>query len=295
MTGDGPIRGAKALTRKRFVRGTALPALTEEVSRAVRPPPQHAPAPGPVGPPVTSGGLTLLRAAGPDLEPDGDLRDAVARGDAEAVYRRYGARVSRWAARLAGPGIDLEDIVHDVFLVVLRRLEEFRWDARLSTWLHEITIHVVQTHRRKRRLRAWLWPFGRTAPGGAPEGEPAGLATRDLARLSSGNLADHVADERLSPLESVERREATALLYHFLDQLSEKHRTAVVLFELEGMPCRDIATLTGTSVANVWARVSRGREELIQAFAQWERGAGSEPPRARRGARATAKTRGRTR
>jgi RNA polymerase sigma-70 factor (ECF subfamily) len=248
----------------------------EKVSRVVRPPPQHAPRPVPggmVAPPATSG-LTLLRSAPPEVEPDRDLRDAIAGGDVEAVYRRYGARVSRWAARLAGPGLDLEDIVHDVFLVVLRRLETFRWDARLSTWLHEITLHVVQTHRRKRRLRAWLWPFARTA-GSVSDGEPAVLPGRNLG----GNLEDHLADDRLSPLESAERREGTALLYQFLDQLPEKYRTAVVLFELEGLPCQEIAALTGTSVANVWARVSRGREQLIRAFARWESGAGSGQPR----------------
>jgi RNA polymerase sigma-70 factor (ECF subfamily) len=221
-------------------------------------------------------GLTLLRPAAPDGEPDRDLRDAVAAGDVEAVYRRYGARVSRWAARLAGPGLDLEDIVHDVFLVVVRRLNEFRWDARLSTWLHEITVHVVQAHRRKRRLRTWLWPFGRTATN-TSNGEPPSLGGRDLARADSPNLEEQLADERLSPLESAERRQATALLYQFLDQLSEKYRTAVVLFELEGLPCQEIAALTGTSVANVWARVSRGREQLIQAFATWESGAAPSP------------------
>ena len=60
------------------------------------------------------------------------------------------------------------------------------------------------------------------------------------------------------------------LLYRFLDQLDEKYRTSVVLFELEGMSCQEIAAVTGTSVSNVWARVSRGREKLIQAFAKWE-------------------------
>lgn len=79
-----------------------------------------------------------------------------------------------------------------------------------------------------------------------------------------------IADERVSPLDALERRQATVLLYRFLDELDEKYRTAVVLFELEGVSCQEIATITGTSISNVWARVSRGREKLIQAFAKWE-------------------------
>jgi RNA polymerase sigma-70 factor, ECF subfamily len=172
--------------------------------------------------------------------------------DLESVYRHHGPRVSRWAARLAGPGFDVEDIVHDVFLVVQRRLPEFRGDALVSTWLYEITVRVVQARRRWRRRRRWVWPF-RTDARPAPETDQ-----RDIV------------DDRVSPLEALERRQATGLLYRFLEELDEKHRTAVLLFEIEGMSCRDIATITGTSIENVWARVSRGREKLIRAFARWE-------------------------
>lgn len=168
----------------------------------------------------------------------------------EGVYRRHGARVSRWAARLAGPGFDVEDIVHDVFLVVQRRLREFRGDAQISTWLYEITVRVVQARRRSRRRRRWLWPFHTDS--------------------YSVDARAEIVDDRMSPLDALEKRQATELLYRFLEELDEKHRTAVVLFEIEGMACRDIAEITGTSVSNVWARVSRGRDKLIQAFARWE-------------------------
>lgn len=193
-------------------------------------------------------GLTLMQATASKRNGDG-AEDSQSR-DPEAVYRRHGARVSRWAARLAGPGFDVDDIVHDVFLVVLRRLPQFRGDAQVSTWLHEITIRVVQTHRRRRRRRAWLRAFA--GPRGA-----------------SGEMPE-VADDGMTPFESLERRQATVLLYRFLDRLDEKYRTAVVLFELEGLPCREIAALTGASLANTWVRISRGREQLIESFARWE-------------------------
>jgi RNA polymerase sigma-70 factor (ECF subfamily) len=204
------------------------------------------------------------RAEGPSLAPQPTLGvvgdgpegpDDLAVGDdsdLESVYRRYAERVSRWAARLAGPGVDIEDVVHEVFLVVRRRLPGFRGDARISTWLYEITVRVVQASRRKRQRQRWLRIW---APGAAG---------------TSGSRPREIADDRLSPLEALERRQATALLYRFLDRLDEKYRTAVVLFELDGMPCQDIAAVTGTSVSNVWARVSRGREKLLQAFARWD-------------------------
>jgi RNA polymerase sigma-70 factor (ECF subfamily) len=177
-----------------------------------------------------------------------DGRDDV---DLAEVYRRHGEQVSRWAARLAGPTFDIEDIVHDVFLVVQRRLGEFRGDARISTWLYEITVRVVQARRRWMRRRRWIWPFG-------------------TGTIHVGAEVIEIADGRISALDALERRQATALLYRFLDELDDKYRTAVVLFELEGVSCREIATITGVSIENVWARVSRGREKLIQIFARWE-------------------------
>jgi|GEM_PF-537945 len=172
--------------------------------------------------------------------------------DLQSVYQRYAGPVSRWAARLAGPGFDIEDIVQEVFLVVRRRLAGFRGDARISTWLYEITVRVVQGVRRKRRRQQW-W---RSPP--------------NFIQEEGGYGAFDVADDRLSPLDALERRQATVQLYRFLDRLDDKYRTAVVLFELEGIPCDEIAAITGTSVSNVWARVSRGREKLLQAFASWD-------------------------
>jgi RNA polymerase sigma-70 factor (ECF subfamily) len=178
-------------------------------------------------------------------------------GTLEEIYREHAAAVSRWAERLAGPGVDLEDVVHDVFLVVQRRLPEFRGDAKLTTWLYEITIRVVQARRRSLRWRRWLWPFGVVDEDRPERVDPS--------------------DEGPTALDALERSQSTALLYRFLEELDEKYRTAVILFELEGLPCEQIAALTGTSVANVWARVSRGRAKLTAAFEAWEaRALGSE-------------------
>lgn len=236
-----------------FVRWRGQRTHIKALSRAIRRP--DPPNGGPGIPAVREAGgdeerqgLTLMNAAAPK-QPEERAEDGNPR-DPAAVYRRHGARVARWAARLAGPGFDVEDIVHDVFVVVLRRLPQFRGDAQVSTWLHEITIRVVQTHRRRRRRRPWLWAFG-------------------AARAATGETPD-VADEGMTPFESLERRQATVLLYRFLDRLDEKYRTAVVLFELEGLPCREIAAVTGTSLANTWVRISRGREQLIESFARWE-------------------------
>jgi RNA polymerase sigma-70 factor (ECF subfamily) len=176
--------------------------------------------------------------------------------DLASAYRLHAGQVARWAQRLAGPGLDLEDVVHDVFLVAQGRFHQWRGEAKLSTWLYEITIRVVQ--RRRRTLRRWRWlPFAR--PGRDGEGDEA-LARAALPLTPAP-----------TPVDLYERRVASALLYELLDGLSEKHRTAVILFELEGLSGREIAELTRTSLGNVWVRIMRGRTELQRLLAAREK------------------------
>ncbi len=180
--------------------------------------------------------------------------------DLAEVYRRHADDVGRWAARLAGPRADVEDLVHEVFLVVQRRLREFRGDAKLTTWLYEITVRIVQQRRRRERWRRLLRE--RTAGG------------RDTAD-GPDELARVPADQPTA-LEALERREATATLYAILDGVAEKYRTVLILFELEGLSGQEIAAITGTTLNNVWVRLFRAREKVLERYRAWE---AAETPR----------------
>src|SRR4051812_31687398 len=73
-----------------------------------------------------------------------------------AIYREHSELVRRWALRLGGPGLDVEDVAHEVFLVAHRRLREFRGEAKLTTWLYRITLRVVRKQAAKQRIGRWL-------------------------------------------------------------------------------------------------------------------------------------------
>jgi RNA polymerase sigma factor (sigma-70 family) len=169
--------------------------------------------------------------------------------DLDEAYRLHAVTVARWVARLAGPGYDAEDIVHDVFVIAQRRWHEWRGEARISTWLYEITLRVVRDRRRARRR----WRFLPWARREAEQGWPSSLVPQ-MPQTTPGEAAERQAD--------------VALLYQVLDELSEVRRTALLLFEVEGLPGEEIARLTGTSVANVWARVARARAEVLRRLEQ---------------------------
>jgi RNA polymerase sigma-70 factor (ECF subfamily) len=155
--------------------------------------------------------------------------------------------------RLVGPCGDFEDVVQDVFLVVRRRLPEFRGDAEITTWLYKITVHVAG--RARLRARWWSWVTGHgSSPG----------------RGHLRNTFVPTAEMPCDPQAMLEARERTRIMYELLDQIGEKNRTAFIMYELEGLSGEQIAELTGTSIATVWVRLSRARQKFIACMRAWE-------------------------
>jgi RNA polymerase sigma-70 factor (ECF subfamily) len=166
----------------------------------------------------------------------------------EAIYREHSAAVSKWVRRLWGPGAtggtaDEEDLLQEVFLVVQRRLATFRAEAALTTWLYGITVLVVNGRRKKERWRRFLWR----------RAEPELQLERD-----AGVPAVQ---------EDFERADAARLVYSVLDQLSERDRTLLILFELERLPGREVSEIFGLSEPNLWVALSRARARFKKALA----------------------------
>lgn len=162
-----------------------------------------------------------------------------------AVYAEHAQTVARWAAQLGGPSADVEDVTQEVFLVVNRRLADFRGDSRVSTWLFAITSKIAANERRRRRLRQ-LW--FRLVPN-AGEGAPA------------------VVD---GALEQLEKRQRRALFHRALDRLSERHRQALVLFELEEMSIDDVSAHMGLRAGNVRVLLHRARAAFLKSMSACE-------------------------
>jgi RNA polymerase sigma-70 factor (ECF subfamily) len=163
----------------------------------------------------------------------------------DAVYQAHAQDVARWAARLGGPGADVEDITQEVFLVVNRRLAEFRNQSQLSTWLFSITAKVTANERRRRRRRRW---WLRLVPG----------------------IDDEIASTLDTPVEHLEKRERRAQFYAALDALAERQRQALVLFELEGLSVAEIAQLMELRPGNVRVLLHRARAAFLQRMTERE-------------------------
>ncbi|HTA21330.1 MAG TPA: RNA polymerase sigma factor, partial [Polyangia bacterium] len=150
--------------------------------------------------------------------------------------------VARWAERLGGPRVDHEEIVQEVFLIVDRKLAEFRGDAKLTTWLFRITTRVVANHRRRARRRG-LWA----------------RLTRRLEEITPAPATS--ADDGIANEQAARRFRSV------LDGLTERHREVLVMFELEQMSTEEIARVVERPPATVRVWLHRARAEFTR---RWE-------------------------
>lgn len=177
-------------------------------------------------------------------------RDATALAEAtdldfDSVYEAEFDFVYRVVTRLGGHG-HVEDLVQEVFVVVSRRLPEYRGEGRISTWLFRIAYRVVGAHLRRARLRRRLLELF-----GAEAAPPQPFVVPDAERAAD---AHHV--------------------HAALARLSFEKRSALVLFEVEGWSCEEIAAALEIPVGTVYTRLHHARRDFKKAYA---RVAGKEP------------------
>lgn len=173
---------------------------------------------------------------------------AEARADARTltlaeVYRGHAGFVWRVLRRLGVAESALEDVVHDVFLVVHRRLGEYDGRAALTTWLFGIARGVASNHRR-------------------------GLA-RAQRKLSVAPTPAAGPDPELG----ADQARTAAFVRAFLQGLDEERRLLFELVDIEGLKVPEVAAALHMNLNTAYARLRAVREQLSRALADREAGA----------------------
>jgi len=168
------------------------------------------------------------------------LVERSADGDEEAFRRlveAHEAQVYGLALRLLGDPAGAEEAAQEAFVRLFRSLATLRGDARLSTWLHRVTVNLCRDEQRRRKRAA----------GRFTDLDAAGPRLVVLERE---------AHDVLERSEMVDRIRAA------LDHLPDEQREAIVLRYLSELSYTEIAESTGTSSNTVASRVYRGLRRL---------------------------------
>jgi len=167
---------------------------------------------------------------------------ACQRGDQEAMeilYKTYAPKAFAFLTRIVGPyHRSLEDMVHDVFLEVLKSIKRFRFESKFTTWLYKLTIRVTLRNRMKLQRE-----------------------TKRIQELSSG---DAPAGPFPSPITALLQEERNARLWKLLNHLPEEKRVALILSEAEGLSAQEIAEITDSKIETVYSRIHYARKVLYE-------------------------------
>ena len=165
---------------------------------------------------------------------------AMAEHDVEAVYAEHAQFVWRSLRALGVPPAQVDDALQDVFVVVHRRLGEFRGPAQIRTWLFEIARRVASHHRRA-----------------------AGRAQRTDSLDEAAAVSDPA-----SVFEEASRHEAATLLLAALADVDDRKRELLVLVELEQVPVADVAAHLGIPLNTAYSRLRLARKAIAAAVAK---------------------------
>jgi len=155
----------------------------------------------------------------------------------EALVEGQLPRIRRYARAWAAAEHDADDLAQEALVRVYRSLRSFRWQSAFSTWLFAVV---------------------RSAFLDAAKGR---AGTR---RALEEPLQDHHGDLEGGhrPDEALDAAEDRRRVWSALREVPAEFRSAVVLFDIEGLTYDEVASIEGVPVGTVKSRLSRGRAHL---------------------------------
>ena len=159
------------------------------------------------------------------------------------VIARHSQGFFRIALRHVSNVADAEDAVQDALLSALTHIQQFKGQAKMSTWLTTI---VINSARMKLRKRSSPVKVVSSATDGQQEMGPE----------------ETVADTRPGPEEAYRNREIAKTLSDAISRLSPTLRTTFQLRDIKGLSIRETSDLLGVPTGTVKARLARARMRL---------------------------------
>lgn len=156
-------------------------------------------------------------------------------GAAARFYDQHAAHVQRTLQSVMGLDDDIPDLLQDIFIRAIDRIEELEDLSRVRGWLTTIAIFTARAHLRRRTRRRWLLLL-------SPE---------------------QVRPAQLEPPLS-EARAALRETYLLLDRLPVDERLAFVLRFVHGMTLPDGAEACRVSLATFKRRLARAEKRFLE-------------------------------
>lgn len=160
-----------------------------------------------------------------------------------SLYEEHSRAIFYLALRFFGDDQKAEDATHDVFLKAFQRMDQFRHDASVRTWLYRIAINHCQNLR-----QSWH--------------------NRNVHSNADDSVWENSAAKTDSPLRVLETKELGQRIQKTLASLSEEYRLLLLLVADEELSYEEIAALVGQSADAVRGKLHRARKAFAAHFEQ---------------------------
>ena len=165
----------------------------------------------------------------------------------EEIFARFSPMVFNLALHILGDREEAMDVSQEVFLTIYRKMDTFRGESSLKTWIYSIT-----AHRAANQFRWW----NRTRRRGSISLE------EHLVNNPNREIFCNLRSDIQSPEEALALQEEQAEIEHMLRSLPLQQRIAVVMRDIEGLSYEEIAETLNISLGTVKSRIARGRDLL---------------------------------
>ena len=159
----------------------------------------------------------------------------------ETIYRAHSGRLYSVACRMIGNPTEAEDLLQEVFLAAHRKLDTFRGESALGTWLYRLATNLCLDHLRSRAAKSSQLTDSLDDDARWPDAGSRALAERTVAKMD---------------------------LERALAQLPDGCRAAFLLHDVEGLEHREVAGILGIAEGTSKSQVHKARLRLRAILGQ---------------------------
>lgn len=155
----------------------------------------------------------------------------------ELITRYYG-KVAATVYRIIGKSAEAEDIVQEVFTEMAKSIKLYRRDSLFSTFLYRIAVNTTYKYIQKN--------MNRNESAEEPE------FFIQIGDRSSGSESSMIKQERAE------------ILNRAMKKISPEKRMVLTLYEVEGVPLKEISEILKQPLQTVWSRINQAKKELYE-------------------------------
>jgi RNA polymerase sigma-70 factor (ECF subfamily) len=153
----------------------------------------------------------------------------------ETIWKEYHHKLLGFIRKRVNDKFVAEDILQDVFIKILNKIDTLREDSKIQNWLYQLTRNAIIDYYRVNKIKE--------------------------------ELPDSLMDEDHNTESAAE--EMKSCIMPVINSLDEKYREAILLTEMEGLSQKKLATKLNLSYTGAKSRVQRGRAAMKDTFSKY--------------------------